>query len=47
MEERCVQTMKASLIKTGRRGRRGFSTLDTQDYTPESQTAITNRVTEL
>ena len=31
----------------GRRGNHGFSTLDIQDYTPESQTAITSRVTEL
>ena len=31
----------------GRRGRCGLSTLDIQDYTPESQTAIASRVTEL
>ena len=30
-----------------RRGRCEFSTLDIQDYTPESQTTITSRVTEL
>ena len=30
-----------------RRGRCGFSTVNTQDYTPESQTAITSRITEL
>ena len=37
MAGRCVQTMKASLIKTmEKRGRCGFSTIDIQDYTPES-----------
>ena len=30
-----------------RRGRCGFSTLDIQDYTPEPQTTIASRVTEL
>ena len=47
MAERCVQTMKASLIKTRRRGRHGFSTVNIQDYVPESQTVITNRIAEL
>ena len=35
MAEQCVQTMKASLIYR-RSGRCGFSTFNTQDYTPES-----------
>ena len=49
MAERCVQTMKASLIKTMEEGeeRHGLSTLDVQDYTPESQTVIASRITEL
>ena len=48
MAERCVQTMKASLNKTEEEGgRHGFSTLDIQDYTHESQTAIVSRITEL
>ena len=29
------------------RGRPGFSTVNIQDYTPESQTAITSRIAEL
>ena len=49
MAERCVQTMKASLIKTMEEGEDVdlASTLDIQDYTPKSQTAIASRVTEL
>ena len=31
----------------GRRGRCGLSTIDIQDNTPESQTAITSRIAEL
>ena len=30
-----------------RRVRHGFSTINIQDYTPESQTAITSRIAEL
>ena len=47
MAEHCVQTMKASLIKTRGRGRCGSSTINIQDYTPESQTTIASRITEL
>ena len=48
MAERCQQTVKASLIKILEEGEdMDFSILDIQDYTPESQTTITSRVSEL
>ena len=48
MAERCVQTMKASLLKDHRRvGRHELRTPDIQDYTSEPQSTITSRVTEL
>ena len=48
MAERCVQTMKASLIETMEEGEEVHLALfKMQDYTPEPQTTITSRVTEL
>ena len=48
MVECCVQTMKASLIKIMEEGgRHGFSNINIQDYTPESQTDIASQITEL
>ena len=45
MGEHCVQTMKASLIKTIEEGE--DVDLALLNYTPKSQTAITSRITEL
>ena len=45
--EMCTDYEGITYQNYGRRGRCGFSTLDIQDYTLESQTAITSRVTEL
>ena len=47
MAERCVQTMKALLIKTLEEGRCQPSTPNIQDYTPKPQSTITCRVTQL
>ena len=43
----CTDYEGISYQNYGRRGRCGFSTLDIQDYTPGSQTAIASRITEL
>ena len=48
MAERCVQTMKTSLIKTMEEGEdMDLALFDIQDYTSESQTTIASRVAEL
>ena len=47
MAERCTDYEGITYQNYGGRGRPGFSTLDIQDYTPESQTAIASRITEL
>ena len=45
--EMCTDYEGITYQNYGRRGRHGFSTFDIQDYTPESQTAIASRITEL
>ena len=45
--EMCTDYEGITYQNYGRRGRHGFSTPDIQDYTPESQTAIASRITEL
>ena len=45
MAEMCTD-YEGITYQNWKRGRHGFSTLDIQDYTPESQTAITSRITE-
>ena len=48
MAEHCVQTMKASVIKTIEEGEDvDLALLTYKDYTSESQTAITSRTAEL
>ena len=47
MAELCTDYEGITYQNYGRRGRHGFSTLDMQDFTPESQAAIASRVTEL
>ena len=44
--EMCTDYEGITHKKYGRRGRCEFSTLNIQDYTPESQTTIASRVTE-
>ena len=46
--EMCTDYEGITYQNNGRRGRRGFSTIyiDLQNYSPESQTAITSRVAE-
>ena len=47
MAEMCTDYEGITYQNYGRRGRHGLNTLDIQDYTPESQTTMASRITEL